>query len=302
MKFEFAPSKNIMFDYKKKSTDSFFVEEGAYRNITDAAPHAIEVLESLFDNAISLVEDCENDFGKGRNYIYGGVLRDLIAELPITEDLDILSTYGMGLSHLFSENPKWSGYAKEKQQKSSRYDASVYNYINFDQKQVDIIHCADILKHVLNSDLLCCCLLMDLKGQIYEMVEGALTDCQTKVLRINPLCKNLTKENLLCRIEKLEKRGWTSTIDLNTIKETEPQDKQKEKQWKYTPFKGDRDILVEEQPVPIPAPEEYFPPPTARTKGTVGTTTFRSAPNYSMSKMLFEKKKTAIASTTFTDF
>lgn len=269
---EFVLSK--AHDYKPFNSCFFVIEDSTeyFLNVTNIAPYGVEILEDLFDDAISTIERNEINKGKGKHYLYGGAIRDLLAGLPIEGDLDVLTTCIASLDTLFASNPKW-GRVKEKSIPEtqisvdkvkkdladspslyslikkgdvtketfdflvkSKYNAA-HKYINIHRKQVDLIECSNIHAHVLNTDLLCCCLLMSLEGKIYEMVEGALADCQSRILRINPFCKTIEKEALKNRIDKLEKRGWTSIIKLEDIvepiKEELPIKKSAPIEWSY---------------------------------------------------------------------
>jgi len=212
--------------YKKGTSSAFDIENSTEYSldITRYGPHAVEIIEDIFDDAISLLERYETTFGKGKVYIYGGVLRDIISNSPIQGDLDVITTGSDALNELFSSNPRWGKHNKKLSY--AKYDFKYfdnYKYINFYSKEVDIIGCKDIQNHVLKTDLLCCCLLMSLDGKIYEMVEGALNNCQTKKLNLNPLCTDLNKKKLINRIDKLKGRGWESEINIDEIKDVEPQ-------------------------------------------------------------------------------
>lgn len=209
-----------LFNNKSSPTIPTIKNKATYCiDITYTAPHGIEILEGLFDNAISIIEGNSPHIRKDNNYLYGGAIRDLVANMPIKGDLDILTTESNYINKLFSYNPKWK---KEINHTTNLlYASTVAKYINIHGKKIDIIGCTDILAHILKTDLLCCCLLMTLDGRIYEMVEGALEDCLSKRLRTNPFDKKIIKEKLKNRITKLEDRGWKSEINLDEIQQVD---------------------------------------------------------------------------------
>ncbi|MEA3296181.1 MAG: hypothetical protein U9Q27_03535 [Patescibacteria group bacterium] len=70
---------------------------------------------------------------------------------------------------------------------------------------------------VKTVDFICCGIIMDIEGNVYEIIEGARNDCLKRVLHIN---KNANIEffDLNKRIKKLTNRGWKSEINLAKIK------------------------------------------------------------------------------------
>lgn len=89
---------------------------------------------------------------------------------------------------------------------------------------------------VKNVDIRCCGLALDSSGNVYEIVNGAYQDCIDRVLRINKVDDNLKLEYLKDRIKKLKARGWTSKINISSIKarlKKKEQEKKKAKaEWK----------------------------------------------------------------------
>lgn len=66
-------------------------------------------------------------------------------------------------------------------------------------------------------DFICCGIIMDMNGNVYEIIEGAKDDCIKKILRINKNA-NIEFDNLNKRIKKFVARGWKSEINLAKIK------------------------------------------------------------------------------------
>lgn len=66
-------------------------------------------------------------------------------------------------------------------------------------------------------DFICCGIMMDIEGNVYEIVEGAKDDCVKKILRINKNA-DIKFHDLNKRIKKLTNRGWKSEINLAQIR------------------------------------------------------------------------------------
>lgn len=114
--------------------------------------------------------------------------------------------------------PKFSNYGNVQ---------SVRTFINSSGRKLQIIigksNLFTLKEHppvliVKDVDFICCGIIMDIDGNVYEIIEGAKDDCIKKVLRIN---KNADIEfhNLNERIKKLTNRGWKSEINLAQIRQ-----------------------------------------------------------------------------------
>ena len=114
--------------------------------------------------------------------------------------------------------PKFSNYGNVQ---------SVRTFINSSGRKLQIIinksNLFTLKEHppvliVKDVDFICCGIIMDIDGNVYEIIEGAKDDCIKKVLRIN---KNADIEfhNLNERIKKLTNRGWKSEINLVQIRQ-----------------------------------------------------------------------------------
>jgi hypothetical protein len=66
-------------------------------------------------------------------------------------------------------------------------------------------------------DFICCGIMMDINGNVYEIIEGAKDDCVKKILRINKNA-DVKLHDLNKRIKKFVNRGWKSEINLAQIK------------------------------------------------------------------------------------
>lgn len=75
-------------------------------------------------------------------------------------------------------------------------------------------------------DIICCGLVMDRSGDIYEVVESAYEDCKNRILRFNkPVIDIVDLPRMEERIKKLEKRGWKSEIKTAGIKKKQAKTK-----------------------------------------------------------------------------
>lgn len=195
-------------------------------------PWIIDTIQEKFDDALDILEEsC---------ILYGGAIRDAIADLPLKGDLDIAvpRSLAQAISNNFSNSVRWisdnklpslSGSANPTTAK--KVINNVYNYKNIDGRSVQLIIpqiSADTVQNidagifdiVSNVDIVCCGLLSDLFGNVYEVVPGAIKDCEAHVLNFNyniQVTKSSIK-HLKERINKLEKRGWKNNINIDSIK------------------------------------------------------------------------------------
>ena len=143
------------------------------------------------------------------------------AKVMESKILDIISPHSMengmlDLNRNFSYNTK------------SRYGnaLNVRTFINFSGQKLQIITSKSDLFTLKENppiiiaktvDFICCGLIMDTDGNVYEVIEGAKNDCVEKILRVNKNV-NVKFHSLSKRIEKFTARGWKSQIDLTKIK------------------------------------------------------------------------------------
>lgn len=70
-------------------------------------------------------------------------------------------------------------------------------------------------------DIICCGLVMNRDGKVFEVVKGAYNDCKDRVLNFNKSTMKAIEianiENLARRVVKLENRGWKSNINVKDI-------------------------------------------------------------------------------------
>ena len=190
-------------------------------------PFASDLIAEKFDNILELLHP--------NALAYGGAIRDITAGLSLKGDLDIVAAgadYDYCISKV-SNSGKWRKVntvsAIVRKIKGSDYSSNkaikkVSTFETFGNKRVELIKAVTQLdKHNLTAtleviktvDITCCGVAMDIYGNAYEILEGARQDCLDRVLKLNSLNSDSNIENLKNRIIKLEKRGWTSRINLD---------------------------------------------------------------------------------------
>ena len=204
-----------------------------------------EVIAERFDSAI--------DFMHSDAIVYGGAIRDVLAKMPLEGDLDI-ATDAFSHKHTvrnFRGSTKWTEQGRKwqsalrpsrrtastmpdllREEPSSPYRggdmpvADIISFITFDKAKTQIVMAKgqtkdsfdaalEIVKHV---DFVCCGLMMDNTGRVFEIIEGAYEDCKNRILRLNKAVKNININNLRERVAKLKKRGWESKVNISAIK------------------------------------------------------------------------------------
>lgn len=190
-------------------------------NVIDV-PWALEVISEKFDTALELM-------GPG-TLIYGGALRDALAGLEITGDLDIVAA---GPPHdiirnSFFKSARWKSVgrpAKPTDNYKKLPIVAVTNFVNMYNAKVQLIkanskgnHAASAYSIVQAVDLRCCGLALTHTGEIVEVVDGAYQDCQDRVLNLACEVKTLLElQKLKERIVKFEARGWKSNVNLAAV-------------------------------------------------------------------------------------
>ncbi len=195
-------------------------------------PWLIEALDEKFDDAISLLPDsC---------IIYGGAVRDLLAGLPIAGDLDIAVPHKQynKLRQNLVDSIRWlvksgnipvpAGYKRP----SARIISNVTTFTNIIGDEIQLIQAnpsnkftamanqlkydSGVLDIVLNVDLRCSAIMVDVFGNAFEVLPGALEDCENRVLNFNEELnlREVYKKTIARRIQKLKNRGWKNNIDI----------------------------------------------------------------------------------------
>jgi hypothetical protein len=182
----------------------------------------MEVVGTEFDGLLNLLNE--------NVIVYGGAIRDCIARKPLLGDIDLATTPDafQSIVQAFRADPKWVEL-REKTKSSTKYPISnpikdIKEFKNVDGiiAQVMSSNTSGSREEKLyflprNVDIACCGLALTHKGEVLELVEGAVKDCINNVLRINPVCNNISGSSLASRIEKLTGRGWKSKIDLESL-------------------------------------------------------------------------------------
>jgi hypothetical protein len=214
-------------------------------------PGILEILGERWDNALELMDR--------ESLVYGGAIRDIIAGLPLKGDLDIVGdpdSYSR-MVYYFTNSAKWTpeGWVppvashdtkayhsrvtatlpimnrnKSKYLEQMSVDSTT-SFFTFDNAKVQLVRTRPVslsgfkaaLQVAKEVDIICCGLVMDRNGRVFEIVEGAYDDCVNKILRFNKISRLLNLDNLQARITKLKERGWASKISIARLR------KQKEK-------------------------------------------------------------------------
>lgn len=193
------------------------------------APWVLEVITERFD---FLPIDCMTDSA----VVYGGAIRDALAGIELKGDLDIATDHKSfnEIVQAINSSPRWER-VEQKVSLFPRLDKPGYGkHVPLDQivrfqnmhgAEIEVILAKEkgeensMLTIPAKVDIVCCGLAMDRSGHIYEIVEGAHKDCLDRILRLNEAIKNnVDIDRMTERIKKLVGRGWTSKIDLGTIR------------------------------------------------------------------------------------
>ena len=233
----------------------------------------VEVLIERFDQSIfEIMPDSA--------LIYGGAIRDILAEQPLQGDLDIAipSIRMADVRHKLSDHPKWTEVVKnvkaiktEEPQnvhpmpvdvpepqnagyypsydveitsipgeievnevpndyKKEKVIENVRSFVGVNGAEIQLISakCDNnaplknesyaVIELIKKVDMICCGVVMDKRGKVFEALDGAFDDCLNKSLRFNRLIiRTAALDNIEARVKKLEKRGWKSFINLKKI-------------------------------------------------------------------------------------
>ena len=196
----------------------------------------LECLDEKFDDAISLLPNsC---------LIYGGAIRDLLAGLPIGGDLDIAVPHMEynALRQVFDDSVRWVAkpgnilLPKDYNRPSAKIISGITTYTNTTGDEIQLIQACPneksmavsnqliynlgVVEIVTNVDLVCSAVMMDMQGNVFEVLPNALKDCKNRILTFNEELKSkeVYKETVIKRIQKLEKRGWVSHVDTTKFK------------------------------------------------------------------------------------
>lgn len=171
--------------------------------------------------------------------VFGGAIRDIIADMPIN-DIDIISGAKsmMPLEHIL----KTKGYIymeslTPKDLSSIYTDIKVINEPHTWMKGVKIVqiirpvnfnrHPASSSKEtyeqgfinlIQNVDMSCCGVSYD-GIKLYENYPNAISHCQSKFFEVNKKAMMYSEKRFIHRKYKLEERGWSELSDLSDFRE-----------------------------------------------------------------------------------
>jgi hypothetical protein len=184
-----------------------------------------EVIAENFSNALDMISH--------DSLVYGGAVRDCLANKPLLGDLDIISPFGKSglLIEAFSKSTKWillnDGGGGSEAYKKQLMVGKVYSFKGVDGKNVQIVvnnnkysdrKLDSCIETVRTVDIICCGVIMMNDGRIFEVIPGAYNDCLSGTLNLNKRKKDIDVAQLETRVSKLVERGWKSNIDMDRLK------------------------------------------------------------------------------------
>jgi len=193
----------IRVDHKKEITNTGWVNEK---------------ISEIFDDATEMMSE--------NSIIYGGAIRDALAGMTLSGDIDIaVSTkeYDSVVAK-FRSSVKWiaKNNLNNIRMNSSKPDyriwlpklsnMSSFVHMNGNIAQVISVSTKDVCSIVRDVDIVCCAVIMTYDGHVFEVVAGAHDDCIAKVLRLNKTKSIVNINGTPERIKKLVGRGWKSLI------------------------------------------------------------------------------------------
>jgi len=252
------------------------IEKGYIKEI-EGVEWLAEVISERFDNALSMMSRY--------SVIYGGAVRDTIAEKELLGDLDIAVTPEAfsEMSVAFQENPRWVPHDPSRQgpivgktrnsgdmAREFAPMSNVSSFINMNGMVAQLITSNDQNKDRLQAaiyparqvDIVCCGVVMLCDGRVFEVLPGAFDDCKSGILRINNESDTIYLDTLKSRVEKFVSRGWENTIDVDkVIKEvnTRRNRKKKLRRSAISPIEGMTNIDEIEQHMFINDPDSEPP-------------------------------------------
>lgn len=218
-------------------------------------PGILEILGERWDNALELIHEDALVYGGAIRDIIAGL--PLKGDLDIVGSSDPYSL----MVYAFAESAKWtpegwvppvdtsqgvksfggrmatmatSSRSPSRQSSPSKYTKHIAvddttSFLTFDNAKVQLVRARPskitgfkaALQVAKEVDIVCCGLIMDKYGRVFEVIEGAYDDCVNKVLRFNKTAKTLILDDLKIRIAKLKDRGWASKINISRLRKVE---------------------------------------------------------------------------------
>ncbi|RLF86847.1 hypothetical protein DRN34_02875 [Thermococci archaeon] len=209
-----------------------------YKKAISDAGWVSEIIIERFDAAFELLSI--------NSVVYGGAVRDALAGMPLEGDLDVSippNEFG-GVHQAFASSVRWkpvstdTRLAKPPGKYGKRHMpviSSIVEYEGINGARAQLICSNDVKSSAKESalyiprnvDIICCGVVIDKNGIVYEVVEGAYDDCKAGVLRLNKSMENPHTESLKERAAKLEKRGWVNKLDMRKAARLERKKKAK---------------------------------------------------------------------------
>jgi hypothetical protein len=171
--------------------------------------------------------------------VYGGAVRDTLAEMELKGDLDIsVSKFEFQrLSKIFAYHPKWVRIENKetlrlisRSYKKDFIKPSITTIVAFENsanRKLQLISAEGSVSDnrvesaitlARNVDLICCGLIMDSSGRVFEVVPDAFNHCKERILKVNHEGMVTKFENLDERVNKLVSRGWKLEFDVEEEK------------------------------------------------------------------------------------
>lgn len=202
------------------------IEYDGYVQKIEDTDFVYEVISEKFGNSIELLTK--------NAIIYGGCIRDILANKEIVEDLCIAVSYNEldSLLHKFRTDTKWLLVPKNNIDGNSI--KTTIDFENIDRiasfrtigdKIIHIVASSSYKKCNLQNSfdvaravsIACCGVVMLNDGRVLEVVPKAYNDCCNSVLRLNKLSTKVDQSELPKKIKKLVAYGWKSEIEIGKI-------------------------------------------------------------------------------------
>jgi len=216
-----------------------------------------EIIIERFDASFELLSKC--------SVIYGGAVRDALAGMPLEGDLDISIPPNEfnTVVKAFSVSTRWKTVDKgaPKFKSPGKYGkrrmpiiSSIVEFEGISGARAQLICSNDsesspaesALYIPRNVDIICCGVVIDKDGIVYEVVEGAYDDCRRGILRLNEGMANPHIESLKERAAKLEKRGWVNKLNMKKAERLEHKKRPKSPRLKKKSKKTSKDTWQSE--------------------------------------------------------
>jgi hypothetical protein len=198
--------------------------DGYLNEVLDAG-FVSELIGERFDNALELMTQ--------NAVVYGGAVRDALADLPLVGDLDIAAAPRdvHTMQNSFLKNPKWiSSQPLPSERRIGKSPTGVHlapmdgvtEFVTINGATVQLMasagqgksHLERALYVARSVDFVCCAVVLLSDGRVFEALPGAYDDCRERILRVNESSDTIYLESMPSRVEKLTSRGWKSDIDV----------------------------------------------------------------------------------------